>query len=286
MSLQLFRRADLTTGQIADLDAAMAGYYQQPPTSYYQMADQAADLYYPAAQPFHCDLVGRVFPGATVLEAGCGTAHLCPQVERRGGAYTGQDHGERLLADNRRRFPNARFLPLGAPLAGPYDLVASLYTIEHIADPPAYLEFLWQQCRPGGLIGIICPEFIDSPGFAPSLYFGKTPRRLREKLKTFSGGDLAGHLLDWKIRAPRWKRRARAAAPGAFWINLRPSELHGATHGFDTDAVHMTRLQDLVWFFQQKNARIVQTSTAMSGVTEEIRRFNCYVLVEKPVTRP
>jgi hypothetical protein len=48
----------------------------------------------------------------------------------------------------------------------------------------------------------------------------------------------------------------------------------------------MTRLQDLVWFFQQKNARIVQTSTAMSGVTEEIRRFNCYVLVEKPVTRP
>jgi hypothetical protein len=77
-----------------------------------------------------------------------------------------------------------------------------------------------------------------------------------------------------------------AAVPGAFWINLLPSELHGAGHAIDTDAVHMVRLKDLVWFFRQKGAEIVQTSAAMPEVAPEVRRFNCYLLVKKPAPKP
>jgi hypothetical protein len=75
MSLDLRRRAELSAEQVAVFEQALAAFYKNPPASYYQIADQAAQKYTPREQPFHCDLVGRVFPGATVLEAGCGTAH-------------------------------------------------------------------------------------------------------------------------------------------------------------------------------------------------------------------
>ena len=244
MSLALRRRNELSGSQIAELESALAAFYKSPPPSYYPTANQAAQHYTHAEQPFHCDLLGHVSPGMSVLETGCGTAHLCPPIEERGGTYTGVDHSEQLLADNRRRFPQARFFAIGMLPAENFDLVASLYTIEHISDPPAYLESLWRYCRPGGMIGIICPEFVDIAGFAPSIVFGKTPRRLREKVLTLSLADACQHVIDWKIRAPRWKRQALADAPGAFWINLRPRVLQ-ADYVIDADAVYLARQRDL-----------------------------------------
>ncbi len=284
MSLQLRRRAELSREQIAGLEAAMTAFYTNPPAGYYPMADQMAQRYDPRITPFHCDLVERVFPGASVLEVGCGTAHLCPYVEGKGGAYTGLDHGEALLQDNRRRFPKARFFRIGAPLTETFDIVASLYTIEHVADPPAYLESLWRYCRPGGLIGIICPEFIDGLGFPLSVFFGRTPRRFRQKLQAGDLTDACRHIVDWKIRAPLWKRRLRAGAPGAFWLNLAPGVLHGAGYSVDADAIHLVRLKDLVWFFRQKNGEIIQTSTDMPDVSADVLRYNCYLLARKSAT--
>jgi SAM-dependent methyltransferase len=282
MSLDLRRRAELSTEQVAALAQALAGFYNNPPANYYPIANQSANRYTPVEKPFHCDLAGRVFPGATVLEVGCGTAHLCPPVEKNGGTYTGLDHSEALLADNARRFPKARFFQIGAPPAETFDIVASLYTLEHIADPPAYLDSLWRYCRPGGWVGIICPEFIDGPGLPPSVFFGTTPRRFREKLQTFRFGDAIQHWLDWKWRAPLWKSRAQAEKAGAFWINLQPKILHDAAYGIDTDAVHLTRLQDLVWFFEQKGAEVIQTSKTMPDISPDVLRHNCYLLVRKP----
>ena len=286
MSLNLHPRADLSNAQITDLEKAMTAFYKNPPPRYYQMADRKSAEYNESRQPYHCDLVGRVFPSATLLEAGCGTAHLCPHVEKKGGLYHGVDHSEELLADNRRRFPNARFFPVQSPPSQTFDIVASLYTLEHVADPPAYLKMLWNFCRPGGLIAIICPEFIDSPGYAPSIFFGHTPRRLREKLKTGAFADAAMHGIDLKLRARQWKKRAQKAAPGAFWINLAARALYEKDYDVDTDAVHLPRLLDLIWFYQTKGAEILQTSSAVKGVSLPVIQYNCYLLVRKPISTP
>jgi SAM-dependent methyltransferase len=282
MSLAFMRHAEISPEQIARLKTAMADFYQNTPASYYEIANQSAQRYNSNEQPFHCDLVGRVFPSATVLEAGCGTAHLCPYVEERGGVYTGLDYSEILLQKNRRRFPKARFFQIGTSLPETFDIVASLYTLEHVVDPPAYLESLWQFCRPGGLIAIICPEFVDGPGFPPSVFYGNTPRRFREKLSALDLPDAASHLLNLKFRAPRWKKNLQASPPGAFWMNLQPSVLHGADYSIDADAVHLTRLNDLVWFFKQKGAEILQTSAEMPEISLEVLRHNCYLLARKP----
>ena len=282
MSLALHRRADISPEQIAALDAALTAFYRNPPSDYYQVADESSQHYNTQELPFHCDLVGRVVPGTTVLELGCGTAHICPHIEAHGGNYTGIDHSEKLLRENRRRFPRARFLPIGMPLEERFDMVASLYTIEHVVDPVAYLELMLSYCKPGGLMGVICPEFVEGDGLAPSVFYGKSPRRLREKLQALAIFDLCLHLIDWKILRARWIRLARQAAPGAFWINLKPRVLHGASYTIDADAVHLSRLKDLVWYFEQRGAMIVQTSAKMQSVAPEILRFNCYLLARKP----
>jgi SAM-dependent methyltransferase len=281
MSLDLHRRADLTPQQVARLENSMAGFYRTPPAHYYPTANQLSANYTVTERPFHCDLVSRVAPGNSVLELGCGTAHLCPYVEARGGVYTGVDYSEALLADNRRRFPKARFVPMTEPLGETFDLVASLYTIEHVADPVAYLDRLRRHCKPGGLIGVICPEFVDCPALPAGVFLGKTPRRLREKLASLSLLDALHHFLDLKVVGPRWKAAAQNSPPGAFWMNLQPRVLHGAPYAIDADAVYCSRLKDLVWHFEQRGDAIVQTSAQIPNVSPEILRFNCYVLARK-----
>jgi SAM-dependent methyltransferase len=267
--------------QRKSLDQALLAYYTNPPQTYYEIAGRAIDLYTPELLPFHCDLVSKVFPGQRLLELGCGDAHLCLQIERKGAHYTGLDHSPQLLADNRRRYPNATFLPIDETLTGNFDVVASLYTIEHVVDPPAYLERMWNFCQPGGLLAVICPEFVDTKSLSPSFFYGHTPRRFRQKVSALAFGDAWAHLCDLKWNAMRWRKRARAASPGAFWINLQPRILHGADYSIDADAVHLPRLKDLIWWFEQRGAAIVETSQTMCGVNPDVLRHNCYILARK-----
>jgi len=143
------------------------------------------------------------------------------------------------------------------------------------------LDEMRKHCKPGGLLAVICPEFVDSEGFPPSLFFGTTPRRLRDKLSTGSFIDAGRHIFDYKVAGPRWKRTARDAAPGAFWINLQPRILYGAPYSIDADAIHFSRLKDLKWHFEQKGDVIVQTSEKMRGVPSDVLGFNCYLLAKR-----
>ena len=183
--------------------------------------------------------------------------------------------------ENRQRFSGARFLKVGTKLNEKFDAVVSLYTIEHIADPPSYLEEMWNFCKPGGLLAVICPEFVDGHGIAPSVYYGTTPRRIREKVRSFAFSDALQHLFELFWVAPRWKGRARAAQPGAFWINLKPRVLYGAHYSIDADAVHLPRLKDIVWWLEQRGASILDTSRSMPDVSAAVLRYNCYALARK-----
>ncbi|MEP7015974.1 MAG: class I SAM-dependent methyltransferase [Verrucomicrobiota bacterium] len=281
--IPVVKSAALSAGEKSVLIERLTEYYSNLSGFYYQLANQVAGRYAPDIVPFHCDLVSRVESGMSLLELGCGSAHLCLFVEAAGGSYTGMDYSDTLLKNNRERFPRARFLTIGTELADQVDIVASLYTLEHIVDPRSYLESMWDFCKPGGLIAIICPDFVDGDGFPPSFFFGKTPRRFREKLFSFALADAFLHLLDLAWHAPVWKSRARAASPGAFWINLMPRILHGAEYSVDADAVHLPRLKDIVWWLEKRGAAILETSRSMKNVSDEVLRYNCYAVARKPL---
>jgi len=282
VSICVRRFADLTPKRISALHQQLLDYYAHPPDNYYAISDQAAANYRSEIQPFHCDLVSRVEPGMSVLELGCGSAHLCPFVEAAGGLYTGMDYSAKLLKNNSERFPHASFFPIGTKLKRDFDIVASLYTIEHVVDPIAYLESMWSFCKSGGLIAIICPDFVDGSGFAPSFYYGATPRRLREKLRSLNFIDALKHLLDLFCIAPLCIARARRSQPGVFWINLKPRILAGADYSIDADAVHLSRLKDLVWWLERCGATVITTSRSLPEIDPSILRYNCYVVARKP----
>lgn len=282
MSIRLVRLRDLKPSDRSALEKRLTEFYQTTPPLYYQIADQSGEKYVSTLLPFHCDLISRITPGMKILELGCGSAHLCPHVEKAGGSYVGIDHDERLLQRNQERFRRARFLPIGAKVDEQFDVVASLYTIEHVVDPPRYLKTMWKFCKPAGLLAIICPDFVEGESLPPSVFYGTTPRRLREKILSLALGDMIEHCIDLFWRARRWKRRLRMEKPGAFWINLRPRVLHGANYSIDADAVHLPRLQDISGWLENHGASILATSRSMKNVPESVLRFNCYVVARKP----
>lgn len=282
MSIRVKRLRELKLEERSNLERRLADYYSNAPQSYYEIADRAATQYQPAVMPFHCDLVRRISPGMSILEVGCGTAHLCPFTEAAGANYTGLDYGEEVLNSNRRRFPNAGFFPVGTALPQQFDMVVSLYAIEHVADPVGYLKQMFDQCKPGGSIAIICPDFVDGEGISPSIFFGKTPWRFREKIGSLRLFDACQHLVDWLYLAPKWKRTARKDAPGAFWINLNARILAGAEYSIDADAVHLPRLKDLTSWLEQQGASIETTSNDFTDADPIVLRYNCYVVARKP----
>jgi len=281
VSIRIKRYQDVPLEELASLERAIVRFYNNPPYSYYEIADRATGRYTHYDQPFHCELISRITSGMSVLELGCGTAHLCQYIHQRGGTYTGIDYSTELLNKNRERFPTARFFPIGSNVDEEFDMVVSFYTLEHVLHPISYLQRLWDFCRPGGCIAIACPEFIDSTSLPPSIYYGRTARRLRMKFRRLNVSDVLEHLLDLGLRAPRWKTEAIASPPGAFWINLRPRILCDVDYSIDADAVHLTRLKDILWFLNNLQADILVTSQSMAGVSPEVLRYNCYVVARK-----
>lgn len=284
MSLRLRRYCDVPPSELDSLEAALTHYYQATPACYYEIADETVSRYGPESTPLHWDVLTHVSPSNRVLELGCGTAHFCPNVESRGGLYTGIDHGTDLLERNQSRYPTARFCSISTKLQEQFDLVVSLYTLEHVVRPLEYLERMWDFCEPGGKMAVICPEFIDIDDFPPSFIYGATARRFREKIRTGAILDAAAHIWDLCLPARTWKTMARREPPGAFWINQKPWALNNPTYHIDADAVHLTRLSDVVAWFEGRGATILRTSRSIPAVAPEVIRYNMYVLAQKPQT--
>lgn len=115
-----------------------------------------------------------------------------------------------------------------AQIQGQYDLVFSLFVLEHVSTPQAFLEHVSRLLTPGGLHIIFCPRY-DMPGYlCPSLrhmgLFGRTGAMLflmGSRLRTLLGGR------------PR------------FWVNCDPAMLHLPWYR-DADAVHVVSQFDVV----------------------------------------
>ena len=280
MTIRIKPLAEVPATTIAELNRRLVEFYRGSDPAYYTEADWNAGRYGSPELSFHRRLLDAVRPGMTVCEVGCGTAHFCPEVERRGGLYTGMDWGESLLAANRRRYPTAQFVSLERDPDAGFDFVVSLYALEHLADPVAGLEQLVRLCRAGGLIGVLCPDFVRAGG-APSLYFGRTPRRFREKIRSGSWIDAIDHLRDMWGALPRWSRLARNSAPGCFWINLEPRILTRGTYLIDADAVHLPHLDDLVFWFRRKGLTVQETTRDVTGLSGATSNPTAYVLARK-----
>lgn len=101
----------------------------------------------------------RVCPGGSALDVGCGTGALAERLRARGYQVTGVDPSAGMLSVLRARAPQVETaLAPGSALPFPaqsFDLVLSVATMHHVADPTEVRLTLGEMvrvCRPSGRI--------------------------------------------------------------------------------------------------------------------------------------
>lgn len=281
MISKLKKYRDCSTVELSDLQANLEQYYASISEKYFETS---FENYTNTRAPFHLDLVDQIEPQTSVLDYGCGSAHLAANLLKKNIRYTGLDWSIEQIEKNKQRFPSASFSLLGEPFEGQFDVVVSMHVIEHCVHPEQHLQTLWDTAKPGGKVAVLCPDFVNCGSFPKSIFYGLTPGRLSSKLKRKCFLDALEHFLDWKIRGPKWLRNCQKQAAGAFWINLAPKVLLDNDGYLDADAVHITRYEDIFEWFRTRGAIVLRTSKNMVGIPPGISKFNMYLLAQKPVT--
>ena len=106
-------------------------------------------------------LLARSDPtGRSLLDFGCGLAHLCDFLDEQGieCQYTGVDFVQEFIDDNTVRFPNRKFVQLDdfSQLKGDYDIVlaSGVFNIKYVVDEnenrrlvEGYLKQLFSRAR-------------------------------------------------------------------------------------------------------------------------------------------
>ncbi len=211
--------------------------------NYYEKAQTLNEVWNPGT--YHWVLRSMMSPGLTVLDLGCGSGHAYDNLRECGVKYTGVDCSEPQIKNNQTEKVTARgardatFLAsslydVDLPEAS-FDVVFSLYVLEHLVWPQKFLREMVRLTRPGGMIVIVCPSF-RSAGRMPSLPHGG-PGSLKEKLRRADFGGALQHIF-FRMYWPQMTSRRFPSDRHPWLINLTPACLN-ERWATDNDAVYM-----------------------------------------------
>ena len=200
--------------------------------------------------------IGRKFrpQGAKirVLEIGAGCGSVFQEIEcldRRMFHYTAQDITKTTLGQLRQVADAVHIGPLRT-LAGPFDVIFSLFVLEHIATPGKFLANVDRLLTTGGTHVVVCPRY-DIPGYVcPSMR------------------HLPGMQLFW-IEAERHVCNAlgRFGGEPSFWVNTDPALFHKKWRR-DADAVHIVCQNELVRWHSRLGYGVRKLSPRILGFVD------------------
>lgn len=236
---------------LQQLEQRMTTFYQSTPYHTEWIEGQNINWSTPS-HPAQMAMVEFIPPHSYLLEVGCGDGKSKAELEQRiaGVQYVGIDlnpavwgKGKRFVAGRANHIPFA---------AATFDVIVSMYVIEHLVFPHLYLQEAWRVLKPGGTLLTIAPNFVDK--IMPSERVGYSFGSGREKVRR---GQWLDALLTWydsHIRMPAFlRRRQQEMAQGAtsFPILNPPRCLH--LDGFvpDCDAVYPVLADEIILYLQQ-----------------------------------
>jgi len=237
------------------LAKGMMQFYTENP-GYYASIDYATSAW--IDDPIYQDLAARLARATRILELGCGSARVLDHYPDLAARYTGVDFSKQLLEANRNRHPAACFAPLnsdGRPPVdlGEFDVVFSVFVLEHCVRPRQFLDDSLQMTRAGGLWILRCPHFLGV-GRMPSQRVGFSPGTGRAKLARGKLLDAIATAWDSRVRIPivsRTLRHRSATNPQttSFFVNLAPTCV-ADPFAPDRDAVYYTYEQEIIRHIQ------------------------------------
>jgi SAM-dependent methyltransferase len=221
------------------LEQRMSKFYANP--QYHEVWIRDANTaWQPRAHGAQLAASKRIPQGAALLEVGCGDTagalqlleHV-PQVRYHGVDISIPAHRERTLR-------LARATGVKLPFAaGSFDVVISMFTIEHTIFPQRFLDECWRVLRSGGKLHVIAPDFLNNAMASERIGFRYGTGR--DKLRRGHLLDAVLTFFDSRVRLP-WarRRRARRLQRGgyAFPVLTNPRCLDHHTFVTDCDAVY------------------------------------------------
>jgi cyclopropane fatty-acyl-phospholipid synthase-like methyltransferase len=199
------------------------------PAGYDRIADAwaaARTAFTPGLERNLAALIAPLPPGASVLDAGCGSGRpVAHHLDARGLRVTGLDASAALLAHARANVPAATFLHgdlRTADPGGPFDALVAWDVLFHVprADHAAVLQRFHGWLHPGGRLlmsagGSASEDFTSEMFGVPFFYSGHAPE---ETLRLLAAAGFAleraevddpssrGHVAIRAVRIPRTLR--------------------------------------------------------------------------------
>jgi SAM-dependent methyltransferase len=222
-----------------ELEQRMMRYYSNP-QYHEEWIRNANTAWQPLAHGAQLAAARRIPEAAVLLEVGCGDTagalqlleHV-PSVSYHGVDVSIPRHRERSLR-------LARATGIKLPFAtSSFDVVISMFTIEHMIFPHRFLDECWRVLASGGKLQVIAPDFLSNAMASERMGF-----RLgngRDKLRRGQLIDATVTWFDSRMRLPVGRRRrARQLKQGGFSFPIltNPRCLSHADFVTDCDAVY------------------------------------------------
>jgi SAM-dependent methyltransferase len=239
--------------QLRKLELQMLLYYQNP--EYHVDWIRHANAGWRAgAHDGQLAAVERIPAGARLLEVGCGDTAAAAELLRRIPQldYHGVDISIPVTRQPGLRLARAGGGALPFP-AEQFDVVISMFTIEHTIHPDVFLDEAWRVLAPGGRLIIIAPDFLNNAMASERMGFGYGTGR--EKARSGKLIDAALTLYDSRIRLPaQRRRRAAELARGAytFPILIDPRCLSHSGFLTDCDAIYPSCPEEITNYLQAR----------------------------------
>jgi SAM-dependent methyltransferase len=239
--------------RLADLEKRMSEFYgrRELREAYQRFVDEREALDHPIERA----LAEYLKQFESLLEVGCGSGRLYRTLRRAGysGRYAGIEVADYLIADCRRRHPEASFRQAGAYAIpdGDHEACFSYGVLESLVYPQKALEEMARAVRKS--VVLLFPDFIESG------HLGSQQTGLRPGRRKLQQGRLLDALVTWydrKLRLRPALRRAREEL-GPFVVNLAPVALeHPQMTMPDYDAVHIASKADIEEWASAKGFRV------------------------------
>jgi SAM-dependent methyltransferase len=260
--------------KLKTLENQLADFYSSNP-DYYANIDFTSNNWVDKTEIGYQEILNILATGKTICEVGCGSANILKHHTHFESLYSGCDFSEQLMLKNKQLYPSANFKAIKEPNLlpfpdGSFDLVFSVFVIEHSTNPARFLDECSRLLKPSGKLIILCPDFLGS-GRMTSQRAGWSEGTASQKLRRRRPLDALLTLFDNRIRIPlRCRQIARKISKAPlFLVNIAPVVFED-TFLPDVDAVYVTCKAEIKEYLKSRFG-VVENSPVVSSYENERR---------------